>query len=191
MTQTSHRLAGTLTCARTRLATAPSLAVARSKPRPGDERLHDYGEFCNIVGGVVSPVLSNVFLHYVLDDWFAREVQPRLKGKAFLIRYADDAVIGLTDERDARRVLDVLPKRFGRYGLRLHPEKIRLVRFHRPPRRRDHKRPSSDRASGTFDLLGFTHYWGFVPERELGGETQDGPAPVYAGITDDRPLVSV
>ena len=111
-------------------------------------------------GGVVSPVLSNIFLHYVLDDWFAREVQPRLKGRAFLIRYADDAVIGLTDERDARRVLDVLPKRFGRYGLRLHPEKTQLVRFHRPPRRRDHKRPPPDRASGTFDLLGFTHYWG-------------------------------
>ena len=111
-------------------------------------------------GGVVSPVLANAFLHYVLDDWFAREVQPRLKGRAFLIRYADDAVIGFTDERDARRVLDVLPKRFGRYGLTLHPEKTRLVRFHRPPRRPDHKRPPSDRGPGTFDLLGFTHYWG-------------------------------
>ena len=83
-----------------------------------------------------------------------------MKGQAFLIRYADDAVIGLTDERDARRVLDVLPKRFGRYGLRLHPEKTRLIRFHRPPRRSDHKRPPSDRAPGTFELLGFAHYWG-------------------------------
>ncbi len=119
-----------------------------------------YTEAGSPQGGVVSPVLSNVFLHYVLDDWFAREVQPRLKGRAFLIRYADDAVIGLTDERDARQVLVVLPKRFGRYGLRLHPEKTRLVGFHRPPRRRDHKRPPSDRAPGTFDLLGFTHYWG-------------------------------
>lgn len=111
-------------------------------------------------GGVVSPMLANVFLHYVLDDWFARVVQPRMKGRAFLIRYADDAVIGFTDERDARRVLDVLPNRFGRYGLRLHPEKTRLVRFRRPPRRMDHKRPPSDQACGTFELLGFTHYWG-------------------------------
>ncbi len=66
----------------------------------------------------------------------------------------------LTDECDARRVLDVLPKRFGRYGLRLHPDKTRLVRFHRLPRRLDHKRPPPDRAPGTFELLGFTHYWG-------------------------------
>lgn len=125
-----------------------------------DEGTLSYPEAGSPQGGVVSPVLSNVFLHYVLDDWFVREVQPRLEGRAFLIRYADDAVIGFTDERDARRVLDVLPKRFGRYGLRLHPEKTRLVRFHRPPRRSDHKRPPSDRAPGTFDLLGFTHYWG-------------------------------
>jgi len=125
-----------------------------------EDRILSYPQTGSPQGGVISPVLSNIFLHDVLDDWFAQEVQPRLKGKAFLIRYADDAVIGLTDERDARRVLDVLPKRFGRYGLRLHPEKTRLVRFHRPPRRRDHKRPPPDRAPGTFELLGFTHYWG-------------------------------
>ena len=74
-----------------------------------------------------------------------------------------------TSERDARRVLDVLPKRFGRYRLRLHPEKTRLVRFPRPPRRRDHKRPTPDRAPGTFERLGFTHYWD-LSQRELGGE---------------------
>ena len=119
-----------------------------------------YPETGSPQGGVVSPMLANVFLHYVLDDWFARAVQPRMKGRAFLIRYADDAVMGFTNERDARRVLDVLPKRFGRYGLRLHPEKTRLVRFRRPPRRLDHKRPPSDESSGTFELLGFTHYWG-------------------------------
>jgi len=125
-----------------------------------DKGILSYPEAGSPQGGVISPVLSNVFLHYVLDDWFAQEVQPRMSGRVFLIRYADDAVIGLTDERDARRVLDVLPKRFGRYGLRLHPDKTRLVRFHRPPRRRDHKRPPPDRTPGTFDLLGFTHYWG-------------------------------
>jgi group II intron reverse transcriptase/maturase len=125
-----------------------------------DDGTLSYPETGSPQGGVVSPVLANVFLHYVLDDWFAREVQPRLKGRAFLIRYADDAVIGFTDEHDARRVLDVLPKRFGKYGLTLHPEKTRLVRFQRPPRRSDHKRPPTDRGPETFELLGFTHYWG-------------------------------
>jgi RNA-directed DNA polymerase len=111
-------------------------------------------------GGVVSPMLSNVFLHYVLDDWFVREVQPRLKGQSFLIRYADDFVMGFSCEEDARRVLDVLPKRFEKYGLALHPEKTRLVPFERPadgPRRSGTPERT---AAGTFDLLGFTHYWG-------------------------------
>ena len=111
-------------------------------------------------GGVVSPVLANVYLHYVLDQWFAREVQPRLAGQAFMIRYADDAVIGFANERDARRVLEVLPKRFGRYGLTLHPEKTRLVRFRRPPRETGRQDRSPGSRPGTFDLLGFTHYWG-------------------------------
>lgn len=109
-------------------------------------------------GGVISPLLANVVLHYVLDEWFMQEVLPRLKGQAFLVRYADDLVIGATREEDARRILEVLPKRLSQYGLTLHPEKTRLVRF----------TPSdaADSASGgppaprTFDFLGFTHYWG-------------------------------
>ena len=110
-------------------------------------------------GGVISPMLANVFLHYVLDEWFAGQVQPRLKGRAFLIRYADDFVIGFTREEDARRVMDVLPKRFGKYGLTLHPEKTRLVPFRRPPYTSSPKGgPNGDRP-GTFDLLGFTHFW--------------------------------
>jgi RNA-directed DNA polymerase len=110
-------------------------------------------------GGVVSPILANVFLHYVLDVWFAEEVQPRMRGQAFLIRYADDFVIGFTREDDARRVMDVLPKRFGKYGLTIHPEKTKLVPFRRPPYSRSPKGgPDGDRP-GTFDLLGFTHYW--------------------------------
>jgi group II intron reverse transcriptase/maturase len=108
-------------------------------------------------GGVVSPILANVFLHYVLDEWFATEVQPRLRGQVFLIRYADDFVMGFTHGDDARRVMDVLPKRFGKYGLTLHPDKTRLVPFRRPP----HNPPAGDKAakSGTFELLGFTHFW--------------------------------
>lgn len=110
-------------------------------------------------GGVISPILANVFLHYVLDAWFAREVQPRLRGRAFLIRYADDFVIGFTREDDARRVMEVLPKRFGKYGLTIHPEKTKLVPFRRPPFSSSPKGgPEGDRP-GTFDLLGLTHYW--------------------------------
>src|SRR5436309_1757511 len=83
-------------------------------------------------GGVVSPILSNIFLHDVLDEWFEREVPPRLKGRSFLIRYADDFVMGFSREEDARRVMEVLPKRFEKYGLTIHPEKTRLVPFERP-----------------------------------------------------------
>ncbi|HWB43887.1 MAG TPA: group II intron reverse transcriptase/maturase [Hyphomicrobiaceae bacterium] len=110
-------------------------------------------------GGVISPLLANVFLHEVLDLWFEQEVKPRLKGKAFLIRYADDAVAVFELETDARKVLEVLPKRFGKYGLRLHPEKTRLVRFHRPKKagRNDDPPPPPPES---FDLLGFTHHWG-------------------------------
>jgi RNA-directed DNA polymerase len=110
-------------------------------------------------GGVISPLLANVYLHYVLDVWFEREVKPLLKGKAFLIRYADDFVIGFAGEGDARRVLEVLPKRFAKYGLTLHPDKTRLVPFQRPPHQPTRTAPPGDARPGTFDLLGFTHYW--------------------------------
>lgn len=110
-------------------------------------------------GGVISPILANIYLHYVLDVWFGREVQPRLKGRTFLIRYADDFVMGFACEEDARRVLDVLPKRFGKCGLTIHPEKTRLVAF-RPPDRTDCPDSGAGTRPGTFDLLGFTHYWG-------------------------------
>jgi RNA-directed DNA polymerase len=110
-------------------------------------------------GGVISPLLANVYLHYVLDVWFEREVQPRLQGRAFLIRYADDFVIGFACEADARRVVDVLPKRFGKYGLTIHPDKTRLVAF-RPPARSDRPAAGKGAEPGTFDFLGFTHLWG-------------------------------
>jgi group II intron reverse transcriptase/maturase len=103
-------------------------------------------------GGVISPLLANIYLHEVLDLWFEYTVKPRLHGRAFMIRYADDAVLAFSSEADARRVLEVLPKRFAKYGLALHPEKTRLVEFRRPP-------PNGTKGSGSFDLLGFTHYW--------------------------------
>jgi RNA-directed DNA polymerase len=110
-------------------------------------------------GGVVSPMLANIFLHYVLDEWFEREVQPRLKGRSFLIRYADDFVMGFSCEEDARRVMDVLPKRFEKYGLTIHPEKTRLVPFERPDCARDRRESGQRPPAGVFDFLGFTHYW--------------------------------
>jgi group II intron reverse transcriptase/maturase len=109
-------------------------------------------EFGTPQGGVLSPLLANVYLHEVLDVWFEEKVKLRMRGPAFLLRYADDFVMVFAREDDARRVLDVLPKRFGKYGLRLHPEKTRLVRFQRP----SGVRPRPE----TFELLGFTHYWG-------------------------------
>jgi len=107
-----------------------------------------------VQGSVISPILGNIYLHYVLDEWFDQEVIPRMKGGAFLIRYADDAVIGFELEADARRVLEVLGKRFEKYNLKLHPEKTRLVEFKRP---RMNQREG--KGAGTFDFLGFTHYW--------------------------------
>ena len=110
-------------------------------------------------GGVISPLLANVYLHYVVDVWFEHEVKPRLRGRALLIRYADDIVMGFACEVDARRDLDVLPKRFGRYGLTLHPDKTRLVPFRRPPQHPPQAPTGGAGAPGSFDFLGFTHFW--------------------------------
>lgn len=110
-------------------------------------------------GGVVSPLLANVYLHYVLDVWFEQEVKPCLRGRAFLIRYADDFIMGFACEEDARRVLEVLPKRFGKYGLTIHPDKTRLVPFE-APRRPERDAQGPGRGPGSFDFLGFTHHWG-------------------------------
>lgn len=107
-------------------------------------------------GGVISPLLANIYLHHVLDTWFESMARPVLRGEAFLVRYADDFVIVCAVKSDAEKLMAVLPKRFGKYGLTLHPEKTRLVHFTRPA-----LRPSDrgDEGPGTFDLLGFTHYW--------------------------------
>lgn len=112
-------------------------------------------------GGVISPLLANIYLHAVLDTWFHQEVLPRLRGRALLVRYADDAVMLFEHEEDARRVMDVLPKRFERHGLTLHPDKTRLLPFKRPdraPRRRDDD--DDPQGPGTYDFLGFTIHWG-------------------------------
>jgi group II intron reverse transcriptase/maturase len=105
-------------------------------------------------GSVLSPLLGNLYLHYVLDLWFAREVAPRLRGEAHLVRYADDFVMTFETQEDAERVMEVLKKRMGRFGLTLHPEKTRLLPFRRPPaRQKEGKGPAA------LDFLGFTLYW--------------------------------
>ena len=106
----------------------PTLAIPRPKAFSRNQPIQESARVCNIVGGAISPILANAYLHYVLDDRFYKEVRPRLTGQVFLIRYAVDFVIGFTDEQDARRVKDVLYKRFGKYGLAIHPDKTRLVR---------------------------------------------------------------
>jgi hypothetical protein len=122
-----------------------------------EEGVIHYPERGSPQGGVISPLASNVYLHEVLDTWFERKVKPRLRGRAFLVRFADDATLAFEREDDARRVLAVLPKRLKRFGLTLHPEKTRLVDVRSPPRAG--KNPGSQRER-SFDLLGFTHYWG-------------------------------
>jgi RNA-directed DNA polymerase len=113
-----------------------------------------YPESGSPQGGVISPVLSNIFLHHVLDEWFVREVQPRMSGRGFLVRYADDFVIGCEVAADAQRIMAVLPKRFSRFRLTIHPQKTRLLAFGKPARHE-----SAAKGNGTFDFLGFTHYW--------------------------------
>jgi group II intron reverse transcriptase/maturase len=107
-----------------------------------------------VQGGVISPVLANVFLHDVLDAWFEREVRPRMQGRCFLIRFADDFVIGCELEVDARKSMAVLPKRFARFGLTMHPTKTALIAFRKPE-----AHEGSDSGNGTFTFLGLTHYW--------------------------------
>ena len=107
-------------------------------------------------GGVISPLLSNIYLHEVLDKWFVQSVQPACGGRTFMVRFADDFVMGFERLEDARKVERVIAKRFARYGLKINAQKTRLVRFGRPPR-------GGAGAQGkpeTFDFLGFTHYWG-------------------------------
>ena len=119
-----------------------------------------YPEAGSPQGGVISPMLSNVFLHYVVDMWFEQVVKPRLKGRAFLVRYADDFVMGFACEEDARRVLDVLSKRLGKYGLTIHPDKTRLVPFVRPGGHPPAAGSGAASQPRSLDFLGFTHYWG-------------------------------
>src|SRR5437870_1134080 len=141
-------------------------------------------------GGVISPCLSNIFLHHVLDEWFEHDVRPRLKGRCTLVRFADDAVMAFEHVLDAQRVLGVLGKRLARYGLTLHPDKTRFVDF----RNTESTGTTHPEADGTtFTFLGFTHIWGKsragnnvvrqVTAKNRGGDglVSDQPASVHLG----------
>ena len=107
-------------------------------------------------GGVISPLLANIYLHYVVDEWFVEVVQPKLYGRSAMVRFADDFVIVCEMERDAKRVLKALRKRLSKYGLELHPKKTRLVKFRKPEA---FAKTAKASGNGTFDFLGFTYYW--------------------------------
>ena len=113
-------------------------------------------------GGVISPLLANLFLHHVLDVWFEQVAKPRLRGRCQLVRYADDFVMSFEDHLSGRRMLAVLGKRLARFGFTLHASKTRYVdfRFKRP----QGQHPATTGTSFTF--LGFTHVWG----RSLAGK---------------------
>jgi group II intron reverse transcriptase/maturase len=106
-------------------------------------------------GGVISPLLANIYLHYVLDLWITRKVRKELAGRIYLIRYGDDFVIGCTDRGDAQKVWEILPDRLKQFGLELSPEKSRLIEF---GKRAYLGSKEKGERSDTFDFLGFTHY---------------------------------
>lgn len=121
-----------------------------------ERRQLSYPEEGTPQGGVISPLLANIYLHYVLDCWYVESVKPRMKGRTLLVRFADDFVLGFECKEDAEKVYAVLFRRFEKYGLTLHPEKTRLVPFGQPT-----EGPGEGGTPpGTFDFLGFIHYWG-------------------------------
>jgi len=111
-----------------------------------------YAESGTPQGGVASPLMANIYLHYVLDEWFVNEVQPRMKAEAHLFRFADDFLVICKSEHDANSITEVIPKRFGKFGLAIHPDKTRLIDFRRPY--------NGQQTVVTFNFLGFTFYWG-------------------------------
>ena len=136
-------------------------------------------------GGVISPTLSNVYLHEVLDEWFEHEVKPRLRGRAFEVRYADDAVLVFEHEDDARRVLVVLAKRLEKYGLRLHRDKTRMVEFLQ----------SVEVAAGRLATraqlrdVGVHPLLGTLQEGAMGRQTQDRQGPTQPSAEGNWPMV--
>ena len=101
-------------------------------------------------GGIISPILANVYLHYALDEWFQKVVKPHCRGEACLIRYADDFVCAFEHQADAQRFYEVLGKRLGKFGLELSAEKTQVIAFRATP----------EPGQTSFNFLGFEFRWG-------------------------------
>ena len=129
-------------------------------------------------GSVISPILANVYLHYVLDLWIQKKWRRHeVNGETIIVRYADDFVVGFQHKHDAKRFMDALAERLGCFNLAVHPDKTRLIEFGRfaqaNRRQRGQGRPE------TFDFLGFTHYCA----RDRGGGFQLGRKPVAKRVS--------
>jgi RNA-directed DNA polymerase len=129
-------------------------------------------------GAVISPMVANLFLPQVLDAWFVQDVQPRMKGRGFLTRCANDCILGCELEADARRVMEVFPKRCNRFTLTIHPEQTGLIAFTPPP-----GQEQSATGKGTVDVLGVPPYWAktrrgdWVSKRKTTGKRRGQEAP--------------
>ena len=149
-------------------SSAINILLLKAKVKHGESRLptlhHTFElEITFCVRGVVSPLLANVYLHYVLDLWAQAWRRRRARGDVIIVRWADDFVGGFQYEDDGRRFLEELRERFQRFSLELHPEKTRLIRFGRLARR-DSRRFDGKRKPETFNFLGFTHTCGVSRE---------------------------
>jgi group II intron reverse transcriptase/maturase len=110
-------------------------------------------------GGIVSPLLSNIYLHEALDKWFVEEMQGQFQGRSMMVRYADDAILGFESRKDAEKVNTAIKERLEEFGLKLHPDKTRLIYFGRPQLKTPNTNDTDDTKPGSFDFLGFTHFW--------------------------------
>ena len=137
------------------LRSLPAFAIARAKTVPGDQPTQESADVCNIVGGVISPLLANVFLHYVFELWIQWWRSKRARGEIVVIRFAHDFVIGFEHKDEAEACLGELRDRFAKFGLKLHGKKTRLIEFGRHAARRRQAR--GEGRPETFDFLGFTH----------------------------------
>jgi group II intron reverse transcriptase/maturase len=116
-------------------------------------------------GGIISPLLANIYLHYVLDLWVLNWRKKQARGQVYVVRYADDFVMGFQYEQDARALRSALAERFGQFGLELHPDKTRMIRFGRFAQT-DGAKDGRARPE-TFDFLGFTHICAQGPQGQF------------------------
>lgn len=148
-----HDILGKLLCKRVRDGVIVRLIGKWLKAGVLKDGSIQYNDEGTPQGGIISPMMSNIYLHELLDKWYAKVVVNRIRERSFMVRYADDAILGFENKETAEKVLEALKKRFAKFGLELHPEKTRLIYIGKP-------KPGSGTKPGSFDFLGFTHFWG-------------------------------